>query len=90
MVRPEHRGHGLGRRLKAALALRLLDERPEVTRVETWNARSNSHMVAINQDMGFDAIGWTSTWQADTAAVLAAMTPRPRLRDRYARRPPAL
>lgn len=88
-VRPEHRGHGLGRWLKAGLALRLLDERPEVARVDTWNPRSNHHMVAVNQAMGFDVIRWTSTWEAPTAAVVAALAPRrPRHRDRYGRPPP--
>ncbi len=75
-VRHEHRGHGLGRWLKAANALRLLDERPDVTEVDTWNARSNPRMIAINQAMGFDVIRWTSTWQARTPAVTAVLASR--------------
>ena len=56
-----HRGHGLGRVLKAVNALRLLDERPEVTHVETWNAASNEHMLAINHAMGFRRV---SQWRS--------------------------
>lgn len=48
-----HRGHGIGRWLKAANALRLLDERPDVRVVETWNDGSNRWMLAINDAMGF-------------------------------------
>lgn len=55
-----HRGHGLGRVVKAVNALRLLEERPEVTHVETWNASSNGHMLAINHAMGFRRV---SQWR---------------------------
>lgn len=50
-----HRGHGLGRWLKAANALRLLDEHPEVEVMQTWNASTNPYMLAINHAMGFRA-----------------------------------
>ncbi len=52
-VAREHRGHGLGRWLKATNALRLLDEHPEVQAIQTWNASTNPHMLAINHAMGF-------------------------------------
>lgn len=52
-VAATHRGHGLGRWLKATNALRLLDEHPEVEAVQTWNASTNPHMLAINHAMGF-------------------------------------
>ena len=48
-----HRGHGLGRLLKATNALRILDEKPEATVIETWNDGSNQWMLAINDAMGF-------------------------------------
>ena len=54
-----HRGHGIGRWLKAVNALRLLDERPEVRVIETWNDGSNTWMLAINDAMGFKAV---ATW----------------------------
>lgn len=52
-VDPAHRGRGLGRWLKAANLLRLLDAHPEVERVSTWNAEGNAAMLAINVAMGF-------------------------------------
>lgn len=55
-----HRGHGIGRWLKGTMALRVLDEKPEVGAIETWNASSNAHMLAINHAMGFRR---TSQWQ---------------------------
>ena len=52
-VHRAHRERGLGRWLKAANALRLLDECPDVTHVETMNARGNAPMLSINTEMGF-------------------------------------
>ncbi|HUS61725.1 MAG TPA: GNAT family N-acetyltransferase [Acidimicrobiales bacterium] len=63
-VDPAHRNHGLGRRLKASLALRLLDERPAVETVRTWNAGSNEAMLNINVAMGFAPKLWWTEWQA--------------------------
>jgi len=70
-VSPEHRGHGLGRWLKAVNALRLLDEKPAVRRIETENATSNGPMLAINNAMGFrsfETSGWWEVASADLAA----------------------
>ncbi|MEN3274117.1 MAG: hypothetical protein V7636_2878 [Actinomycetota bacterium] len=53
VVVPAHRGHAIGRWLKAVNALRLLDEQPEVRVIETWNDGSNKWMLAINDAMGF-------------------------------------
>jgi mycothiol synthase len=58
-VTAAHRGHGIGRWLKAANALRLLDERPDVRVIETWNDGSNKWMLAINDAMGFTP---AATW----------------------------
>jgi GNAT superfamily N-acetyltransferase len=52
-VDPAHRNKGLGRWLKAANLLRLLDERPEVRAVDTGNATSNEPMLNINVALGF-------------------------------------
>jgi mycothiol synthase len=62
-VHPDHRNRGLGRWLKAAMLLRLLDERPEVTVVETGNASSNDAMLAINVAMGFRPAHHGAYWQ---------------------------
>jgi mycothiol synthase len=52
-VAPAHRGHGLGRWLKAVNALRVLDEWPGAQVIETWNDGTNRWMLAINEAMGF-------------------------------------
>jgi len=63
LVLKEHRGHGLGLRLKAANALRLMDELPEVSSVRTWNAASNEHMLAVNRRLGYAVDGYSREWQ---------------------------
>jgi GNAT superfamily N-acetyltransferase len=59
-VDPAHRNKGLGRWLKATTALRLLDERPEVRVIETWNDGTNAPMLGINTAMGFRSV---ATWR---------------------------
>ncbi|MGD9797474.1 MAG: N-acetyltransferase family protein [Acidimicrobiia bacterium] len=60
-----HRGRGIGRWLKAVNALRLLDDHPLVTTIETGNAATNEHMLAINHAMGFRRwVAWRS-WELD-------------------------
>ena len=48
-MRREHRGHRLGTLVKVANLERLLDVAPEARRVHTWNADTNTYMVAINE-----------------------------------------
>ncbi|CAN5574114.1 GNAT family N-acetyltransferase [soil metagenome] len=66
-VDPAHRNRGLGRWLKAVIALRLLDEAPEVAMVDTWNAESNDAMLGINVAMGFRPHTAWGGWQIDIA-----------------------
>jgi mycothiol synthase len=58
-----HRHRGLGRWMKAANALRLLHERPEVREVETWNAGVNRAMLSINEAMGFRPVAEWQDWE---------------------------
>ena len=62
-VDPAHRDKGLGRWLKAANLLRLLDERPQVEVVDTENAGSNAPMLGINVALGFRPLADTETVQ---------------------------
>lgn len=62
-VRREHRGHALGKWLKAAMTLRILDEWPEVTGIRTGNADSNEPMMGINRAMGYVPLVSTTTWE---------------------------
>lgn len=78
-VDPAHRNLGLGRWLKAAMALKLVEAKPAVRNVDTWNAFSNGPMLNINIAMGFELIRGYSDWQAPTerfAEHLGARTRR--------------
>ena len=68
-VDPKHRDKGLGRLLKATNALRLLDERPSVRHVDTWNAFSNDPMLHINIAMGFEVVNTFAAYQITVAAL---------------------
>ena len=62
-VHPEHRERGLGRWMKAVNALRMLDERPDVVAIDTWNADVNAAMLSINQAMGFRPLTEWREWE---------------------------
>lgn len=78
-VWPKHRERGLGRWLKAVNALRLLDERPDVEFIDTWNAGSNEAMLGINVAMGFRPLENWGDWQVATDEAAAALERRRRL-----------
>ncbi|MEU5563846.1 GNAT family N-acetyltransferase [Micromonospora musae] len=63
IVDPEHRGHRLGLLVKVENLRHLLAHEPAVRAIDTFNAASNSHMIAINEQLGFRPVdGWTD-WQ---------------------------
>lgn len=64
-VPAKFRGHGLGLRLKAALALHLLAHEPRVTVLSTWNDADNAPMVRVNDAMGYEAVEAWNNWQFD-------------------------
>jgi GNAT superfamily N-acetyltransferase len=66
-VRPEHRGHALGKWLKATMQLRIMNERPQVTSVRTGNADSNDAMLGINREMGYEPFISQTVWEISTA-----------------------
>lgn len=68
-IDPKHRNLGLGRWVKAAMTLRMLDEYPEVERLDTFNAGSNEAMLNINVEMGFKPMMVQVNWQGDTAMM---------------------
>ena len=65
-VDPPHRGHALGKWLKAAMFERITNERPQVTEIRTGNADSNAAMLGINHAMGFEPWISHTTWQIRT------------------------
>ena len=62
-VRPEDRGHALGKWLKVAMMLRVLDESPEIADIRTENANSNDAMLGINNEMGYRELLAVTTWE---------------------------
>jgi GNAT superfamily N-acetyltransferase len=56
-VARRHRGHRLGMLLKAGMVLWLAEAEPQVETVDTWNAESNHHMIAVNEALGYRAMG---------------------------------
>lgn len=53
LVRRDHRGHRLGLAVKVANLLAFQATSPAATRLRTWNAEVNAHMVGVNERLGF-------------------------------------
>jgi GNAT superfamily N-acetyltransferase len=62
LVRPDHRGHGLGLRLKLANIARLEELHPTAKRVVTMNASDNVAMIALNDVLGMKRIDQSADW----------------------------
>jgi len=56
VTRP-HRGHRLGLLTKAAMMSWLTEAEPRLERIVTWNSASNRHMIAINEELGYEVAG---------------------------------
>lgn len=69
LVRSEHRGHGLGMLLKAANHAALAEHLPEAQRLTTGNAAENSHMLIINEALGYRRYARAAMWQKRLAVV---------------------
>lgn len=52
-VVPSQRGHRLGLAMKADLLVWLAEAEPQLEWIQTWNAESNRHMLAVNETLGF-------------------------------------
>lgn len=63
LVHRDHRGHRLGMAVKLANQRLLQTERPDCTRVSTWNAEVNGHMISVNEAMGFRAVSRMGEFQ---------------------------
>lgn len=62
LVRPEHRGHGLGLALKIRAMQASADLLEGRRRVTTFNAASNAHMIAVNEALGFRQTAWAGEY----------------------------
>lgn len=63
LVHGDHRGHRLGMLVKAENLLQLRRLHPDRSRVLTWNATENRHMLAVNEALGFAPVGAEGGWQ---------------------------
>jgi len=64
-VRPGHRGHRLGLLVKIAMLDLLAQHEPGVRYIQTGNAGSNAHMIAINEQLGYTVAGTGRDWELD-------------------------
>lgn len=68
VTHPDHRNRGLGRWMKAANVLRVIDEFG-VERIDTDNAGSNEPMLNINMAMGFRNMLVLHSWEGTVEEV---------------------
>jgi RimJ/RimL family protein N-acetyltransferase len=64
-----HRGRGLGLWVKAAMLEWLHAEWPAVLEIETDNAEDNTHMLAVNERLGFRPLRQTRQYQCDPRMI---------------------
>jgi GNAT superfamily N-acetyltransferase len=62
LVMREHRGHALGFAMKLANLAAVHERHPGVRRINTWNAEENTHMSAVNEDLGFRVEARSTDW----------------------------
>jgi GNAT superfamily N-acetyltransferase len=77
VVLPDHRGHRLGLLVKVAMLDQLASQAPEVRRIVTDNAGSNQHMIAINDQLGFEASDTYRSWELDLTTAPVPPPGRP-------------
>jgi RimJ/RimL family protein N-acetyltransferase len=66
-----HRGHRLGLLIKVAMLDLLAGAEPGLRHMSTGNAQDNTHMAAINEEIGFRLLDHWRFWKIDPATVLA-------------------
>jgi GNAT superfamily N-acetyltransferase len=65
IVDPDHRGRRLGLLTKAGNLRFALAHEPELRVIDTWNAASNRHMIAVNEQLGYRPVDAWTDWQLD-------------------------
>jgi GNAT superfamily N-acetyltransferase len=79
VTRP-HRGHRLGMLVKTAMLEWLAEAEPQLEQIETGNAATNEHMIAVNETLGYHVAepGW-SFFDLPVAKVLGTTVPGTRV-----------
>ena len=62
-VLADHRGHRLGLLLKGSMVQWLAEAEPQLIEVDTWNAASNAHMIAVNDRLGYQVVATATCYQ---------------------------
>ena len=62
-VAAAHRGHRLGVLLKVGMLRWLREQEPQLREIQTWNATSNAHMIAVNELLGYQVMMSGVEWQ---------------------------
>ncbi|WP_224273017.1 GNAT family N-acetyltransferase [Nocardioides lacusdianchii] len=63
LVRRRDRGHRLGVAVKVANLQLLQRERPDIVRLTTYNAEVNTHMIGVNEALGFRPVAFLGDFQ---------------------------
>ncbi|MFF4889648.1 GNAT family N-acetyltransferase [Micromonospora chersina] len=63
IVDPAHRGHRLGLLTKIENLDHTLAHEPELRVIDTFNAATNTHMIAINEQLGYRPAAGSTDWQ---------------------------
>jgi GNAT superfamily N-acetyltransferase len=75
VARP-HRGRRLGLLVKVAVHQWLAAAEPGLRAVYTWNAQVNDHMIAINEQLGYQVSGMSRGWELTLPAVTGPRPPQ--------------
>jgi RimJ/RimL family protein N-acetyltransferase len=69
-VTRQHRGHRLGLLVKTAMLELLAEAEPQLQYIQTGNAAANQHMIAVNDQLGYEVVepGWQ--WHAMPVAAI--------------------
>jgi GNAT superfamily N-acetyltransferase len=66
-VTRHHRGHRLGLLVKVAMLDLLAEREPELRRIVTFNAEQNDHMIAVNEQLGYQVSDHFQRWEHGVA-----------------------
>ena len=68
VTRP-HRGHRLGLLVKVAMLELLAEREPGLRHMTTFNAEQNDHMIAVNEQLGFQVTDYFNSWEHGVEAA---------------------